>query len=31
MKVINSTIHQAKAREVITQCESCGRIIYFVE
>jgi uncharacterized protein len=31
MKVINSTIQQAKASEVITQCESCGRIIYFVE
>jgi len=31
MKVINSTIQQARASEMITQCESCGRIIYFVE
>ncbi|SKA92458.1 hypothetical protein SAMN02745166_01901 [Prosthecobacter debontii] len=31
MKVVMGTIQQLKAGETITQCESCGRILYLVE
>lgn len=31
MKVISGTVQSAKAGEAITQCESCGRIVYLVE
>jgi predicted nucleic acid-binding Zn-ribbon protein len=31
MKVVLGTIQQLRADEVITQCESCGRILYLVE
>jgi predicted nucleic acid-binding Zn-ribbon protein len=31
MKVIMGTIQQLRADEVVTQCESCGRILYLVE
>lgn len=31
MKVIMGTIQQLRAEEVVTQCESCGRILYLVE
>lgn len=31
MKVVMGTIQQLRAEENITQCESCGRILYLVE
>lgn len=31
MKVIMGTIQQLRAEETLTQCESCGRILYLVE
>jgi hypothetical protein len=31
MKVISGTIQQLRLDETITQCESCGRILYLVE
>lgn len=31
MKVVMGTIQQLRAGETITQCESCGRILYLVE
>jgi len=31
MKVIASTVVQARAGELLTQCESCGRILYCVD
>jgi predicted nucleic acid-binding Zn-ribbon protein len=31
MKVVSGTIQQLRSEEVVTQCESCGRILYLVE
>lgn len=31
MKVVSGTIQQLRVGELITQCESCGRILYMVE
>jgi len=31
MKVVTGTVQQLRAGETITQCESCGRILYLVE
>ncbi len=31
MKVVMGTIQQLRAEETVTQCESCGRILYLVE
>ena len=31
MKVVMGTVQQLKAGETLTQCESCGRILYLVE
>jgi predicted nucleic acid-binding Zn-ribbon protein len=31
MKVVSGTIQQLRSEEIVTQCESCGRILYLVE
>ena len=31
MKIVTSTIQQLRQSETLTQCDSCGRILYLVE